>query len=32
MMAQCDDLEAKLGEAQTVQGGLLDAAVGQLLR
>ena len=31
MMPLCDDLEAKLGTAQAVQGKLLDAVVGQVL-
>ena len=31
MMAMHDDLEAKLGAAQAVQGRLLEAIVGQII-
>ena len=30
-MALCDDLEAKLGVAQAVEGRLLEAVVGQVV-
>lgn len=30
-MALCDELEAKLGMAQALQGRLLDAGVGQII-
>ena len=31
MMPLCDELEAKLGTAQAVQGKLLDAVVGRVV-